>query len=146
MLTTLLAVLLTVLSLFLILLVLIQQGRGGGLAGAFGGMGGQSAFGTKAGDLFTKITIGVAAVWIFLCVLIVKVTSTADTPFGSNLGANAPKTGNVESVDPKAMPDQGAGDTGTPRDTQTPAEKIGNKIAEEAKQATGATDKPESKD
>ncbi len=31
------------------------------MAGAFGGMGGQSAFGTKAGDLFTKITIGVAA-------------------------------------------------------------------------------------
>ena len=34
--------------------------QGGGLAGAFGGMGGQNAFGTKAGDLFTKITIGVA--------------------------------------------------------------------------------------
>ena len=48
-------------SLFLILLVLIQRGRGGGLAGALGGMGGQSAFGTKAGDLFTRITIGVAA-------------------------------------------------------------------------------------
>ncbi|RLS51073.1 MAG: preprotein translocase subunit SecG, partial [Planctomycetota bacterium] len=40
-------------SLFLILLVLIQRGRGGGLAGAFGGAGGQSAFGTKAGDVFT---------------------------------------------------------------------------------------------
>ncbi len=48
----------------LIVLVLIQRGKGGGLAGAFGGMGGQSAFGTKAGDLFTKITIGVAIVWI----------------------------------------------------------------------------------
>ena len=32
-------------------------------------MGGQSAFGTKAGDLFTKITIGVAAVWILSCVV-----------------------------------------------------------------------------
>lgn len=52
---------------FLIILVLIQRGKGGGLAGALGGMGGQSAFGTKAGDLFTKITIGVAAFWIFLC-------------------------------------------------------------------------------
>ena len=29
--------------LFLIVLVLIQRGKGGGLAGAFGGMGGQSA-------------------------------------------------------------------------------------------------------
>jgi preprotein translocase subunit SecG len=54
-------------SLFLVLLVLVQRGRGGGLTGALGGAGGQSAFGTKAGDLFTRITVGVAAVWIFLC-------------------------------------------------------------------------------
>ena len=59
--TGLLMVLLFVTALFLIVLVLIQRGKGGGLAGAFGGMGGQSAFGTKAGDLFTKITIGVAS-------------------------------------------------------------------------------------
>ena len=60
-------------AVFLIVLVLIQRGKGGGLAGAFGGMGGQSAFGTKAGDLFTKITIGVAAFWIILCMVTVKV-------------------------------------------------------------------------
>ena len=60
-------VLLFIAALFLILLILVQRGKGGGLAGAFGGMGGQSAFGTKAGDLFTKITIGVATVWIVLC-------------------------------------------------------------------------------
>ncbi|MFM7043298.1 MAG: preprotein translocase subunit SecG, partial [Planctomycetaceae bacterium] len=53
-------------SLFLVLLVLIQRGRGGGLTGALGGMGGQSAFGTKAGDIFTRITVGVAAFWIGL--------------------------------------------------------------------------------
>jgi preprotein translocase subunit SecG len=52
-----------------IILVLLQKGKGGGLAGALGGMGGQSAFGTKAGDMFTKITIGVAAVWILTCVV-----------------------------------------------------------------------------
>ena len=56
-----------VLSIFLVLLVLVQRGRGGGIAGALGGPGGQSAFGTKAGDVFTRITIGVAAAWIFLC-------------------------------------------------------------------------------
>ena len=53
--------------------MLIQRGRGGGLAGAFGGMGGQSAFGTKAGDLFTRVTIGVAAFWIMLCICQLKV-------------------------------------------------------------------------
>ena len=54
-------------GLFLIGLILLQRGRGGGLAGAFGGIGGQSAFGTKAGDVFTRITIGVASAWILLC-------------------------------------------------------------------------------
>ncbi len=72
MIDALLMVLLFLTSLFLILLVLVQRGRGGGLAGAFGGLGGQSAFGTKAGDLFTRITIGVAAFWILLCAASVK--------------------------------------------------------------------------
>ena len=59
-------------SLVLILLVLIQRGRGGGLSGAFGGMGGQSAFGAKAGDTFTHITIWAAGFWIVLCLIGVK--------------------------------------------------------------------------
>ncbi len=71
MLSALLLVLMFLSSLFLIVLVLIQRGKGGGLAGAFGGLGGQSAFGTKAGDLFTKITIGVAFFWIVLCLVVV---------------------------------------------------------------------------
>ncbi len=54
------------LSLFMILLILVQRGKGGGLTGALGGPGGQSAFGTKAGDLFTRITVVAAACWIFL--------------------------------------------------------------------------------
>ena len=53
-------------SVFLIFIVLLQRGRGGGLAGAFGATGGQSAFGTKAGDVFTRITIGVAVAWVAL--------------------------------------------------------------------------------
>src|SRR5437762_11323536 len=70
---TLLAVLLFIIAVFLILLVLIQRGRGGGLTGALGGMGGQSAFGTKAGDLFTRITIVVAALWVLLSMAALKV-------------------------------------------------------------------------
>ena len=54
------------LGIFLILLVLIQRGKGGGLAGAFGGVGGSSAFGSRAGDLFTRITLITAGIWILL--------------------------------------------------------------------------------
>jgi preprotein translocase subunit SecG len=88
MLNALLMVLLFLTSLFLILLVLIQRGRGGGLAGAFGGLGGQSAFGTKAGDLFTRVTIGVAAFWIILCAASVKLLSDS-SPLASGLGPAA---------------------------------------------------------
>jgi preprotein translocase subunit SecG len=73
---------LTLTSLFLILLVLVQRGRGGGLAGAFGGMGGQSAFGAKAGDTFTKVTIGVSIFWLLLCVGSVKLLGTSSGSFG----------------------------------------------------------------
>lgn len=61
-----LQVLLLLLGLFMMVVILLQRGRGGGLAGAFGGLGGQSAFGTKAGDVFTYITIGTAIAWVVL--------------------------------------------------------------------------------
>jgi preprotein translocase subunit SecG len=64
---------LTLLSVFLMLVILVQRGRGGGLTGALGGMGGQSAFGTKAGDLFTRVTIVVAAIWVLLSMASIKV-------------------------------------------------------------------------
>lgn len=78
-------------ALFLILLVLIQRGRGGGLAGAFGGAGGQSAFGTKAGDIFTKITIGVAGFWIILCIVAINVLGRQQSLFSGSLGSSAPQ-------------------------------------------------------
>jgi preprotein translocase subunit SecG len=62
-------------SLFMICIILIQRGKGGGLAGAFGGVGGSSAFGTKAGDVFTRITIGVAVGWILTAMLLVVLTN-----------------------------------------------------------------------
>ena len=64
---------LALISVFLTLLILVQKGRGGGLMGGLGGMGGQSAFGTKAGDVFTRITIVVAAIWILLSMLSIQV-------------------------------------------------------------------------
>jgi preprotein translocase subunit SecG len=65
-------------GIFLIGLVLIQRGKGGGLAGAFGGAGGSSAFGSRAGDTFTKVTIYVAAVWILLIMFLIKMTQPTE--------------------------------------------------------------------
>lgn len=56
-------------SVILILVVLVQRGRGGGLAGAFGGAGGTAAFGAKTGDVFTWITVTGAAIFTLLAVV-----------------------------------------------------------------------------
>ncbi len=68
------------LSLFLILLILVQRGKGGGLTGALGGPGGQSAFGSKAGDTFTVITIVVASIWGFTCAFTMWLLGTHAPP------------------------------------------------------------------
>jgi preprotein translocase subunit SecG len=56
--------------LLLIGVVLLQKGRGGGLSAAFGGGGGASPFGTKTGDVFTWITVVLAAMFLTLAVVL----------------------------------------------------------------------------
>jgi preprotein translocase subunit SecG len=118
-------------SLFLILLVLVQRGRGGGLAGALGGMGGQSAFGTKAGDLFTKITVGVAAVWIVLCILATNLLSRQQSLLSSELGGSAPQaTAPMTPTQPmntpmtQPQPPAATGGESTPAAAATPAAEV----------------------
>lgn len=57
-------------SVMMILLVLIQKGRGGGLASAFGGAGGNTAFGSKTGDVLTWATSVVFGVFLLLAVVV----------------------------------------------------------------------------
>ena len=114
-------ILLILTGIFLIVLILIQRGKGGGLAGAFGGMGGQSAFGTKAGDLFTKITIGLAAFWIILCIISVRLMGTSQTVLNPTLGGtNTPlkESSAPASTDKKPVTDAEKPAQGTP---STPA-------------------------
>jgi preprotein translocase subunit SecG len=61
-----------VLGLLLMGIVLIQRGKGGGLAGAFGGAGGSSPFGSRAADQFVKITLWLAGVWVLVIMIQVK--------------------------------------------------------------------------
>ena len=60
-LTALLLILEVLCSFMLIGIILIQKSKGGGLGGsAFGGGGGDSLFGARAGNVLTKITIGLS--------------------------------------------------------------------------------------
>lgn len=106
---------LPILSVFLILLILVQRGRGGGLVGAFGGMGGQSAFGAKAGDLFTRITVVAVCIWIALCVLILLLMREGDTTGKGRFGS-----GGTAEPPAATMPVEPASDT--PVTTPIPAE------------------------
>ena len=80
-----------IICIFLILLVLIQKGRGGGLSGAFGGSGGNTAFGTKTGDVLTWATSIVFAIFIFLAVAM-------------NLSAEYDRKHSAPAVVPTAVP------------------------------------------
>jgi preprotein translocase subunit SecG len=101
----------------LIFIILLQRGRGGGLTGALGGMGGQSAFGTKAGDVFTRITIGLALIWVLMAIANVYIMSAAGTKWTGGAAADVPTA-------PALTPDKTATDeTATdPADATTPAE------------------------
>src|SRR5688572_30911719 len=63
---------------FMILLVLIQKGRGGGLASAFGGAGGNTAFGSKTGDVLTWATSIVFGIFLGLAVVLNLLSNTMD--------------------------------------------------------------------
>lgn len=99
---------LTVVGTMLILIILLQRGRGGGLAGSLGGMGGQSALGTKAGDVFTRITIVLAVFWVILAATNVYALrlngpmyagGTNVVPTASALGESTSDADGMESLD-----------------------------------------------
>ena len=86
----LLFVVMVVLMLFMLLIILLQRGKGGGLVGAFGGMGGNSAFGAKSSDVFMRITIWTTIIWFVLCIAGGYVFKK--TRHGSTLVGEAPIT------------------------------------------------------
>ena len=129
-------ILLFVTAVFLILLVLVQRGRGGGLTGALGGMGGQSAFGTKAGDMFTRVTMVTAGVWILLCMASIWLLGSQDEWGASGKGRSK---GGTQSSTTMPQP-TGSGATATPAAPATggAGEKPAGSSAGAAESGTGA--------
>jgi preprotein translocase subunit SecG len=77
----------------LVFLVLIQRGKGGGLAGMLGGAGGSSPFGSRAGDMFTRVTLILAVVWIIFNMVLVGMMQHKPT---SSLPEPPPASGTTE--------------------------------------------------
>ena len=99
----------------LILLVLIQKGRGGGLAGAFGGAGGNTAFGSKTGDVLTWATSILFGVFLLLAVATNWLSNSLNsTRYGqANAATSTPVSPAPASRSP-GMPGGPAGATGQP--------------------------------
>ena len=79
-------VLFILVSVLMILIVLIQKGRGGGLSSAFGGAGGNTAFGSKTGDVLTWATSIIFGVFLLLAMVLNLMTNrprTVSVPPGS---------------------------------------------------------------
>ncbi|MGI9467827.1 MAG: preprotein translocase subunit SecG [Rubripirellula sp.] len=152
------------LSLFLIMLILIQRGKGGGLTGALGGPGGQSAFGSKAGDTFTVVTVVVASIWGFTCAFAMwlNVESGGDAldpdqtaavqeagddgSAGAGIGAGAETNTNTEPMSESPGGELTDPSIGAPADTAKPADapadtaKPADAPAETAKPADAPAD------
>ena len=109
-------VLFIIMSVFLILLVLIQKGRGGGLASAFGGGGGNTAFGSKTGDVLTWATSVVFGIFILLAIglnLVANKYNATKTGVATN-APTAPNTPNTPiSGAAVPVPEPGSSDPGT---------------------------------
>jgi len=85
MLLTALTVLHVIVCVFLIIVVLLQHGKSADIAGAFGGMGSQTAFGPRgAATLFSKLTT-IAVVLFMLTSLTLTVMTKRSGPGGSVL-------------------------------------------------------------
>jgi preprotein translocase subunit SecG len=93
--------------LFLIIVVLLQSGKAADLAGAFGGMGSQTAFGPRgAATLLTKATAGAAIVFMMTSISlgiwhgrmrssgdsVIERTGTGQAPAGTFPGQSSPAT------------------------------------------------------
>ncbi len=64
--------------LFLILVVLLQQGRGGGMGGAFGGATAQVFGGRGAGNFMTRLTAICATIFMITSVSLAYLSSSGD--------------------------------------------------------------------
>ncbi len=119
------------LSLFIVLIILLQRGRGGGLTGALGGAGGASAFGVKAGDIFTRITAISVLLWIVLCALtcfwyLPEILNIASDPASSSTNKSGPSMGSKgsnEATDLNVSPvDTPSSDNTAPVDKSAPVD------------------------
>jgi preprotein translocase subunit SecG len=141
MLSTIFTILQIVIGLFLIFIIMLQRGKGGGLVGALGGMGGASAFGPKADIHVLKLTIGLAIAWVVVACTGIYLNRAYKRGIGDDVVP-------VKQVDKDAAEGADAGDDAVkpfPDAADKPAKvapKKGDAPAAKIKKGEGPAEKP----
>lgn len=98
-----------VVCIFLIIVVLLQSGKAADLAGAFGGMGSQTAFGPRGSATLLSKATTISAVLFMVTSLSLSILATRNAGLGTTVledqQQQQPKKGPVQSV-PVQMPGQ----------------------------------------
>ena len=84
--------------LFLIIVVLLQSGKAADLAGAFGGMGSQTAFGPRgSATLLSRVTT-ISAILFMVTSLSLSIVASRNAGLGTSVLESAPKSAPAKSV------------------------------------------------
>jgi preprotein translocase subunit SecG len=116
-----------VVCLFLIIVVLLQSGKAADLAGAFGGMGSQTAFGPRGSATLLSKATTLSAILFMLTSLSLSILATKNAGLGTSVLESSPRTTAPTKSAPvpaptPAAPAQPKGGVTVPLDlpTQTP--------------------------
>ncbi len=85
----------------LILVVLVQSGKAADLAGAFGGMGSQTAFGPRGAANFLTRATSWCAIMFMLTTISMVLTQRAGVPTGSSVLDNSPTKQEEQKPEPQ---------------------------------------------
>jgi preprotein translocase subunit SecG len=100
-----------IVCLFLIVVVLLQSGKAADLAGAFGGMGSQTAFGPRGSATLLSKATTISAVIFMVTSLSLSILATKNAGLGTSVLETAPKTGVQKTVPAPVVPAPGPGQT-----------------------------------
>jgi preprotein translocase subunit SecG len=95
-----------IVCLFLIIVVLLQSGKAADLAGAFGGMGSQTAFGPRGSATLLSKATTISAILFMLTSLSLSILATRNAGLGTSVLESAPKTAVPKTAPPPTIPGQ----------------------------------------
>ena len=100
-----------IVCLFLIVVVLLQSGKAADLAGAFGGMGSQTAFGPRGSATLLSKATTISAVLFMITSLSLSILATKNAGLGTSVLETAPKSSAPKSAPAPVAPAQTPGTT-----------------------------------